>query len=630
MPCGICGFVGEDNPPLLRRMCDAIRHRGPDSTGYYTDRGVGLGIDRLKIIDLEKGDQPIHNEDGSLWVVFNGEVYNYLELRAQLEKLGHRFYTESDTETIVHAYEEWADDCPKLLKGMFAFAIWDSQRRRLYVARDRFGKKPLYYRLSEGVFAFASELKSLLQDARFDRKINKEAVDHYFTYGYVPSPMSVFDGISKMPAGHYGVYEKGSFSLVRYWDFAFRPDSTLDENSLIDKLYLSIENAVRIRLRSDVPLGAFLSGGVDSSTVVAMMQRLSPTPVKTVSVDFTDQISEAKYARQVADFLGTDHRELTVNADAHKVLPSLLWHFDEPFADHSLIPTYYVSKVTRNEVTVALSGDGGDELFMGYGFLTEPAYYRFYSRTPKSIRNPALRAIRALPIDTSFKKMANHALERNYGSQAPFERYALRMSIFDQAELEKLYSHEGSTRRKLDTRSYLVDLAAKARTTDLLDSLDYATIRSYLADDILVKVDRMSMANSLEVRSPLLDQDLADLSGRIPHEMKVKGTTTKYLLKRMILKKKLLPPKIVARKKQGFGAPVETWMKTEWKAMVSQLLEPVIANNYTGLFDGRQVKKLLAEPYLNSSRLFALTTFVIWHSMYIDQSIVTAPKISGL
>jgi asparagine synthase (glutamine-hydrolysing) len=618
--------VGNSDKSLLEKMCASIRHRGPDSIDYYVDDQVCLGIDRLKIIDLVKGDQPIHNEDGSIWIVFNGEVYNYRDLRLALEGKGHRFYTDSDTETIVHAFEEWGDACVSRLRGMFAFAVWDTKRRRLYFARDRFGKKPLFYRLTASGFYFSSEIKGLLQDDSQPRTMSQEALDYFFTYMYIPSPLSIFEGIRKLPPGHYGTYESGQLTLTQYWDFPSTPKQEMEESWLVEELYRAIVDAVRVRMRSDVPLGAFLSGGIDSSTVVSVMSKLSEIPVKTVSIGFDEGLSETKHSRQVAEFLGTDHREHIVTPDAKTILPSLVWSFDEPFADHSLIPTYYLSRVTRKNVTVALSGDGGDEMFMGYPFLREPTYFGLYARIPRPIRRRVMGLIRAIPIDSGFRKLANHAYEKNYGDQSPAERFAIRMSMYDREGLQGLYSQAlAASRAPSDTLSYVTSLVERSNSGDFMDATSYATVRSYLEEDILVKVDRMSMANSLEVRSPLLDQDLASLAGQIPSKLKMKGATTKYILKKMVISKGLLPREIALRKKQGFGAPVESWMRKDWKEFLIQVLDPVITGNYTRLFDAERVRRLLVEPYLNSSKLFALMVFVLWYRMYIDEHAMAAP-----
>lgn len=627
MGCGICGFVGLSDRNLLRSMCESIRHRGPDQTNYFVDDGVGLGIDRLKVIDLATGDQPIHNEDGTVWVVFNGEIYNYVELKSELEGLGHRFYTASDTETIVHAYETWGDECVGHLRGMFAFALWDSRKKKLHIARDRFGKKPLYYAIVGGVFLFASELKSILQYGEIRRSLDYGAIDYFFSYMYVPSPFSVFKEVRKLPPATYATYEKGRLSTHQYWDFSLTPDHSMTEGVAIDLLYASIEDAVRVRMRSDVPLGAFLSGGIDSSTVVAFMSRLSEKPIKTVSIGFENEPSETTHARRVADFLKTEHHEFMVSPAAYKLLPRLIWHFDEPFADHSMIPTYYLSEVTRREVTVALTGDGGDELFMGYPFLLDPRSYAVYSTVPGTLRRPMLKAMTRLPVDKQFKRMAQHAYEKDYGKQSYGDRFAMRVTLHDSAGLEGLYGKAHLARHKpIDTYSYVRGLMANCPSKDSLDMVDYATVRSYLEEDILVKVDRMSMAVSLEARCPLLDQRLAEVVGTIPSSLKMRGRSTKYVFKKMAVSKGLIPRDIAMRRKQGFGAPIESWMKKDWEDMVAQEFDPVITSNYTGLFDAERVKSLAAQPYVNSNKIFALLTFLIWYRIYVDEAATRAPQ----
>jgi asparagine synthase (glutamine-hydrolysing) len=609
-------------------MCEAIRHRGPDDTDFFLDGNVGLGIDRLKIIDLVSGDQPIHNEDESVWVVFNGEIYNYKELKPELQARGHRFYTESDTECIVHAYEEWGDDCVSHFRGMFAFGLWDSIRKRLYVARDRFGKKPLYYAHLGNVFLFASELKSILQYKDLKRDIDYDAVDLFFTYMYVPSPHSIFREIRKLPPGCYAVFHGDELSITQYWDYSPNPDSSLtDEDAVVELLYKAIEDAVRVRMRSDVPLGAFLSGGIDSSTIVSFMSRLSDQPVKSVSIGFEGGTSETPHSRKVAEFLSTDHREYIVSPEAFKILPKLVWHFDEPFADHSMIPTYYLSQVTRREVTVALSGDGGDELFMGYPFLLDPRAYSLYSKIPPSLRRPALGTLLALPINSQAKRMAKHAYEKGYANQPYDERFTMRVTLHDSQGLRNLYSKEHLSRHGVgDAYGYYLKLMSGCTSSkDPLDIVDYATIRGYLEEDILVKVDRMSMAVSLEARCPLLDQGLASLVEKIPSSLKIKGRETKYIFKKMAVKKGLIPREIAMRKKQGFGAPIESWMQKEWKEVVPQMLDPIVAKGYTGIFDREAVRSLMEDPYVNSSKLFALITFVLWYRIYVDEGRVDGP-----
>ncbi|MDA4122236.1 MAG: asparagine synthase (glutamine-hydrolyzing) [Thaumarchaeota archaeon] len=630
MGCGICGYVGSSDKQVLMEMCASMKHRGPDSTGAFVDDGIGLGIDRLSIIDLVKGNQPIHNEDQSLWVVLNGEIYNYVELRAELEALGHRFYTDSDTETIVHSYEAWGVDCVRHLRGMFAFAIWNSKTQELCVARDRFGKKPLYYAICEGDFVFGSELKAILKfPSAATQSIDYVALDLFFYYMYVPSPLTIFKGIRKLPPGCYGVFslKGGQFKITKYWDISFEPDGNLvDEDDVADLLYAKVEDAVKVRLRSDVPLGAFLSGGVDSSVVASLMCKASGK-VKTVSIGFEEGgLSELKYSRMVADFLGTDHKEFVVEASASELLPELISHFDEPFADHSFIPTYYLSKVTRQEVTVALSGDGGDEMFLGYPFMTDPSQYGLYSKVPRGIRRPILKVIRGLPGDSRVRRMADHAYEKDYGGQSAFQRYAMRVTSMDTQGLTDLYSSDLRGKHSPGgSYEYVLKLIDDSGAKDPIDAIDYATMRSYLSEGILVKVDRMSMAVSLEARCPLLDQDLFDFVRRIPSGMKLKDGETKHIFKRMAVRKGLIPREIAYRKKQGFGAPLEAWMRKDWRDLTSSALDPVVSRGYTGLFDPSKVRQLLADPYVNSNRLFSLIVFLQWYKMYVEEEKVAAP-----
>lgn len=614
-----------------------MKHRGPDQTDYFVDRAIGLGIDRLSIIDLQSGEQPIHNEDQTLWIVFNGEIYNYKELKAELESKGHSFYTESDTECIVHSFEEWGSSCVHHLRGMFAFAIWDMKSRSLFLARDRFGKKPLYYARVGDTFLFGSELKTILQHGGVRRELDYNAVDYFFTYMYVPSPLTIFKGIRKLPPASHAVLKDNDLAVTQYWDFS--PSSsplTLGEDDLADILYKKLEEAVRIRLRSDVPLGAFLSGGVDSSTVVALMSRLSDQPVKSVSIGFDEGFSETPYAKKVADFLATDHREYTVTADAFKILPRLVWHFDEPFADHSMIPTFYLSEVTRKSVTVALSGDGGDELFMGYPWLVDPRSYSLYAKTPTFIRQPGMKLILSLPFDSQIKRMANHAYEKGYANKTTAERLAMRTSLHDADGLRALYSRSRLANHPVeDPYDYLIGLMStyegKGGEKDSLNTADYAAVRGYLEEDVLVKVDRMSMAVSLEARCPFLDQEVVSLVEQIPSSLKLRNGETKYILKRMVVKKGLFPKEIAYRKKQGFGAPIESWMRRGWKELVPQILDPVVTKGYTGVFDGEKVRSLMSDPYLNSSKLFALIAFVVWYRIYLEgESIDRAPENMGV
>lgn len=617
MPCAISGFVGLSDKDLLRRMTQVQTHRGPDSQGFFTDKNIGLGTDRLSIIDLVKGDQPIHNEDETIWITYNGEVYNYVELMGELKALGHRFYTDSDTETVVHSYEEWGEDCLSRLRGMFGFAIWDSRKGKLFAARDRFGKKPFYYTLIDGKLIFSSEMKGLLQYEGVKRDLSKEAMDLFFTYFYIPSPYTIFKGVFKLSPGHYLTYEEGVLKVRKYWDMRF--DTTeQSEDVVVDRLYSILAEAVKLRLRSDVPLGSFLSGGIDSGVVTSLMckNNESGEKVRTVTVGFEEEDEHVRYGRKVSEFLGTNHSEHIVDANVIEVLPKLIWHFDEPFADSSFIPTYYVSKVMREEVKVALTGDGGDEMFMGYPFLRDPSVYGLFTAMPKGARNAALRLILRVPGKTDVKKLASHALEKNYGAQDFFGRYIMRMVIYTPQTLQGLYS-DGWKSGGNDTLKFLGSFMEKYKSGDSLNAVNYATFKGYLSEMILTKVDRMSMAVSLECRCPLLDNKLGDYVGTVQSSMKLYGGTTKYIFKKMALDKGLLPKEVVSRRKVGFGPPVAKWFGKEWHDFSSQVVEKA---STTGLFDRNCLHNLLTDRHLNSTKIFGLTAFTLWYGQYIENA----------
>jgi len=622
MGCGIAGFVGLSDRHLLQKMLEVQRHRGPDSMGLYIGNGVALGCDRLSIIDLVKGDQPIRNEDESVWVVFNGEIYNYLELRGELEARGHRFYTDGDTEVLVHGYEEWGEACLERLRGMFAFAIWDDVRRRLFAARDRFGKKPFYYTLVDGAFLFSSELKGLLQHEGVERRLEPKAMDFFFTYTYIPSPYTIFRGIYKLPPGHQLVLDGAGLRVKEYWDLSFNP-CVSDEGEAVERLYSLISEAVKVRLRSDVPLGSFLSGGIDSSTVTAVMAKVSREPVRTVTVGFEEGDDHLRYGRMVAEHLSTDHREYLVTPSSLKLLPRLIWHFDEPFADPSLIPTYHVSEAARREVKVALTGDGGDEMFMGYPFLKDQPIYHIYRVIPHGLRRIGLQLIQRTPWLGEWRKMAAHALEKNYGPQDFKGRFVLRMVVFTPETLSKLYSPARMAEAPpTNTLTYLHTLMAKQACQDQLSLVNYATFKSYLSEMILTKVDRMSMAVSLEARSPLLDHLLAEYVALLPSHMKYRGRTTKYIFKKMALEKRLLPKQVIYREKAGFGPPVDRWLGREWRDISSQILDRA---GRTGLFNREYLSKLLKDQYVNSSKIFCISIFTLWYNHYVEMGDVRHP-----
>jgi asparagine synthase (glutamine-hydrolysing) len=627
--CGIAGFIdfwdnsrngSFERGRLLKGMCDVIRHRGPDDDGFLLKDGVALGMRRLSIIDLAGGAQPISGEDGSVTIVYNGEIYSFHELRAELEKRGHTFKTHSDTETIVHAYEEYGVDCANHLRGMFAFAIWDDKKRQLYIARDRVGKKPLYYTITPGqTLVFGSEIKSILEHPDVEREINLEALDAYFTLGYVPDPLSIFQNIHKLPPGHYLTFSNGRLHTQRYWDFAFEPAESRRTEDYLEELRALLNESVRLRLISDVPLGAFLSGGIDSSTVVALMAQHMNQPVKTFSIGFhEDSYNELKYARLTAKKLGTDHHEFFVTPQICDIVDDLVWHFDEPFADASAIPTFMVSKLARDHVTVALSGDGGDELFAGYTHYVVQESRRAFSSLPKALRAGVMRPL-------SYR-LPHGAWGRNYLhniSLDPIDRYLDSLSFFTELSKKSLYTSEfqnalGTTDRV--ARSFR-EYAGRVKTNEPLDQLLYIDGKTYLPGDILTKVDRMSMATSLEVRVPLLDHKLIEFVTRVPASLKLAGTETKQLLKRVA--KDLIPAEILDRPKQGFGVPLEEWINLELRDQIRETLrEP--RTRQRGYVNSDYVDLILDEHHKgrrdHSQPLWSLLILELWHRRYIDQS----------
>ena len=623
--CGIAGFIseapgaGEERRALLERMCQVIEHRGPDDQGTMVRGRAALGMRRLSIIDLKGGHQPISNEDGSIWVVFNGEIYNYRDLQHELEARGHKFQTNSDTETIVHAYEEYGTRAVEKLRGMFAFALWDERQQLLFIARDRAGKKPLYYtHTADGTFVFGSELKSLLQHPQVKREISREALDAYFTFGYVPDPLSIFQDVHKLPPGHYLMLSEGKLSIKQYWDFSYQPaDDALREEDYLEELRAELDEAVRVRLVSDVPLGAFLSGGVDSSTIVGLMARNMNQPVKTFSIGFhEDSFNELKYARVAAKHFGTDHHEFIVTPEICDVVDELAWHFDEPFADSSAIPTYMVSKLARQYVTVVLSGDGGDELFAGYTRYATDHKRSGFARLPRVVREQLMQPLsRRLPHGTRGRNyLHNVALE-------PLDRYQDSVSVFTKLNKLSLYTRDfqEELRRQPSTLASFQTYAARVQTGETLDALLYIDSKTYLPGDILTKVDRMSMAASLEARAPLLDHKLIEFVTRIPASLKMRGLETKHILKRAV--QDFVPPEILDRPKQGFGVPLQQWINSQLRERIRETLTSQSARA-RGYVEPRYVDLLLDEHERNrrdhSTQLWALFMLELWHRLFQD------------
>ena len=636
--CGICGMVGVGeaasfDEALIERMRRVLSHRGPDDAGAYladfpTASGpgrVGLGHARLSIIDPVTGHQPLSDEDGMIWVVCNGEIYNFLELRPGLEARGHTFRTKSDTEVIVHLYEERGVDCLKELRGMFAFAVWDGRENRLFAARDRVGQKPLCYRAEPERLLFASEIKSLLQADDVPRELSLAALHHYLTYQYVPHPLTMFKGISKLPPGHYLVWQDGRLEVQEYWRPPFRKPEQRPVQEYVEQLRELMTEAVRLRLISDVPLGAFLSGGIDSSIVVGLMAQLSTAPVKTFSIGFEEKrYDELKYARLVARHFGTEHKEFVVRPNAIEILPKIAWHYDEPFADSSVIPTYYVSRMTREHVKVALTGDAGDEGFAGYPRYRAIKLAQWFDRLPRFMRRLlAGRLWNLLPVSVEQKTFRRRA-RRLFSALnlPPRERYVRWCAIFDDERKHSLYAPELREQFDSDPSWRIFDEEYnKVPDIDFLGQTTFVDYMRYMPDDLLCKVDIASMAHGLECRAPFLDQEVITFVGQLPTDLKLRGFTGgKHLLRRAF--GRMLPREILNRPKMGFGVPIADWFRGELK----DYLRDVLLDSNTlkrGYFRPEAVRKLVEDHIAcrwdHGYRLWSLLMFELWHRRFLDQ-----------
>jgi asparagine synthase (glutamine-hydrolysing) len=625
--CGICGVAGGDQAAgrdLVQRMCSALVHRGPDDDGIVQFDGVTLGMRRLSIIDLAGGHQPIHNEDSTIWVIQNGEIYNYLELRDQLLAKGHSFNTQSDTEVLVHAYEQWGEQMVERLNGMFAFAVFDRSRSRVLLARDRVGIKPLHYAIDGKRLVFASELKALLRDPALRRDIDPVALDEYLAYEFVPSPRSIIGGISKVEPGCTLTWSvaDGRSGIRRYWSPNLHPDQAAPRKSLEDRcqeLRAVLRESVRKELVSDVPLGVFLSGGIDSSAVAATMKQLGGD-VKSFSVGFEDRsFDEAPYARLVAQHLGTEHHELTLEPGMLLgLIPRLPVLLDEPLGDASIIPTYLLSAFTRQHVKVALGGDGGDELFAGYPTLQAHRLAGYYLRTPRALREGLVEpAVRRLPVSRDNLSFDFRAKRFVGGAAFPVaERHQRWMGSFTPEERASLLSRD--LRQGLGANG-AAPMAAGEGGADPLNQALLLDMRLYLENDILVKLDRASMMASLEGRVPLLNNDFVEFALGLPLDMKLRGLRSKFLFKRAL--RGILPDKILNRPKKGFGIPVAHWFRGPLKEQMLSVLSPErIARK--GFFDPAAVSRLIEDHLVgrrdNRKQLWTLFAFELWHDGYVS------------
>lgn len=630
--CGICGRINFDGEPvgeaLIRQMASTLTHRGPDDEGIYAKGNAGLGHRRLSIIDLSSaGHQPMCNEDGTVWIVFNGEIYNFPDLKKDLIKKGHVFRSHSDTEVILHLYEEEGPDCLKKLRGMFAFGIWDERDKSLFLARDRVGKKPLFYYADGSCLIFASEIKAILQDPKVKRRPDFTAIHHYLTYQSVPSPFSAFADIRKLPQSHYLTCKDGKLDIQRYWKLSYLPKfevrTSSQEKDLEKELLERLTETVKIRLISDVPIGAFLSGGMDSSAIVALMSRIMEMPVRTFSIGFYEEAyDELRYARMIADRFRTDHTEFKVKPDALDILPKLVWHYNEPFADPAAIPSYYVSKLAREHVTVILNGDGGDESFAGYDRHIANELATKFERIPAPLRKrifPFLVSL--LPIssdpDSFFWRLQRFT---QMLSLSPELRNAHWLTHFSTEMKAALYTQGFKEQTAgIDSFDVILDKYRQTDADNFTDSTLYTDVNLYLPDTLLVKMDIASMANSLEARSPFLDHTFMEFAARIPANLKLHHGRTKIILKNAF--RDTLPTDIIKRKKMGFRVPLDHWFRNELREMAYDTL---LGKRCTerGYFQRSFVQKMLDEHVSGKwnwqYHIYNLLMLELWHREFID------------
>ena len=620
--CGICGILYLNNDQkadasLLESMTNTMTHRGPDDIGLHIDGRLGFGMRRLSVIDLVTGHQPIHSEDKSIHVILNGEIYNFQELRSDLEARGHRFYTKSDTESIVHLYEEYGQECVQKLRGMFAFAVWDNKRQTLFIARDRLGVKPLYYYKGNGVFLFASEIKAFLKYRPMSKDINCAALDEYLTYQYIPAPNTIFENVHKLLPAHTITVKNNDMKIERYWKADFSSETSLSQEDCVKTLGNLLEQSVKMRLISDVPLGVFLSGGLDSSGIVAIMSKFSSKPVKTYSVGFDVgglRHNELEYAKLVAKRFGCDHHEIMAKADMAHTLPKIIEHLDEPMSDAACVPVYFMSQLARESVTVVLTGEGADELFGGYIYYGYGRLQNIYRFIPRLVREEMIeRVFKALPKYTPGKNYIKKL------SLDPYQRYMGWNAVFKPEEKDGLYGPGLKNILLKDegwNRLYWYFADKKADPLEILLNFD---INVLLPDDFLMKTDRMSMAHSLEARVPYLDHKLVEFAMSLPADLKVRKATEKFILKKAY--EGILPKSIVDRKKHGFDVPIAYWLKNELKGMTDELLSDENIKK-RGYFNPGYIRQLIKEfragKNVSPRKIWNLMSLELWHQIFID------------
>ena len=622
--CGICGIYSKTDKPIspvmIQKMTKSINHRGPDGKGFYEDSTIALGHRRLSIIDLEGGSQPLSNEDGSIIIVFNGEVYNYIELRKELINFGHNFKTDSDTEVIVHSYEQWGKDCVKRFNGMFAFAIWNKQNKELFIARDHLGVKPLYYVNIDGRFMFASEIKALLQDPKCPREVDIEALSELFTYRYVPSPKTLFKNIFKLPPGHRIVITLESMTIDRYWKWVPDVRKNTDEKLLIEEYQCLLEDAIKLQLRSDVPLGLFLSSGVDSAVLLSIMKDQVSGPVQAFTIGFEggEKTNEVTDASKIAEMFGADHHFMIVSpSDYMNYYEKYIWDLEEPVGNETAAAFYFVSKVTSQKVKVALTGQGADEPWAGYDRYKGIKLSQIYSRLPKSITDNFSWIINKIP--GRYERLQRGVL--SLSEKDMLTRFTKVYSFFSADMKRELFI--GTLRKKNEKDPYVTKNAIRWLQKDVehLDPLSqmlFIDTRANLPDDLLMVGDKTSMANSLEARVPYLDFRLVEFIESLPSRLRLKGFTGKYLHKKA--SEKYIPKEFIYRKKKGFSNPVETWLRTKMKSFVEDyLLSPNSASSI--YFDQKYIKKMLDNDRSGREQfkrhIYLLISFEMWHRTFI-------------
>ncbi|MEA2036313.1 MAG: asparagine synthase (glutamine-hydrolyzing) [Nanoarchaeota archaeon] len=623
--CGICGFNWEDKK-LVREMVSILQHRGPDQNGFLTDSSFSFGHTRLSIIDLStKGKQPMSNEENTIWVVFNGEIYNFMSLREELEGKGHKFKSNTDTEVIIHAYEEYGEACVSLFNGMFAFSLWDARKKQFFIARDRSGIKPLYYSLKNGKLIFASEIKALLLCEHIRRNISPESFYNFLTFRYTPGTQTIFRDIQKLSPGNYMTYntKTSKLSIKNYWNLKLRPKrkSTSDYSKELNNTLLE---SINKRLISDVPLGAFLSGGLDSTYVVALMSQLTDQPVKTFSVGFDagEGYDESKFARFVADTYQTDHHEIFVKEKSFNLLPKVLWHMDEPIADFASIPTYILSEFAKKKVSVVLTGEGADEIFGGYKkYRYLRAFHPYHKAMPLNIREIISQ------VGGIFNKSLFFDRMKDFHSAKTVPEYYLQLiSFFTLNEKKNLCTKDILS--KIDNRPDIETVKPFFNKGPIINSLMTLDFRTWLPEDLLMKVDKTTMAHALEARVPFLDPNMVNLSSQIPSNLKIRLNKEKYILRKAM--KKAVPKKIYTRKKHGFNVPIHKWLSEDLKDISLGLLSEKSMKK-RGMFNYRYIEKMFnnynKSKIYYSRQLWTLLNFEIWARIYLDKNNIKKSNI---